>query len=130
MLFPTTFRAISWIIVIIEETFWRTVWGPHPRRAQRTCDLSEVRSLMICRRVSLTLRPAHCLDVFPVVISVGCTRPGGAGSGWAVLTSLNATPSPPGPGVLAHTDQHVVQRLMRAVQVGGRDLTDQPAIAS
>jgi len=25
-----------------------------------------------------------------------------------------------GPGVLAHTDQHVVQRLMRAVQVGGR----------
>ena len=35
-----------------------------------------------------------------------------------------------GPGVLAHTDQHVVQRLMRAVQVGGRDLTDQLAIAS
>ncbi|MGY4650126.1 hypothetical protein [Mycobacterium sp. URHB0021] len=33
-------------------------------------------------------------------------------------------------GVLAHTDQHVVQRLMRAVQVGGRDLTDQLAIAS
>ena len=33
-----------------------------------------------------------------------------------------------GPGV--HTDQHVVQRLMRAVQVGGRDLTDQLAIAS
>ena len=36
-----------------------------------------------------------------------------------------------GPGVLAHTDQHVVQRLMRAGgQVGGRDLTDQLAIAS
>ena len=35
-----------------------------------------------------------------------------------------------GPGVLAHTDHHVVQRLMRAVQVGGRDLTDQLAIAS
>ena len=35
-----------------------------------------------------------------------------------------------GPGVLAHTDQHVVQRLMRAVQVGGRDLTEQLAIAS
>ncbi len=35
-----------------------------------------------------------------------------------------------GPGVLAHTDQHVVQRLIRAVQVGGRDLTDQLAIAS
>jgi hypothetical protein len=35
-----------------------------------------------------------------------------------------------GPGVLAHTDQHVVRRLMRAVQVGGRDLTDQLAIAS
>jgi hypothetical protein len=26
--------------------------------------------------------------------------------------------------------KHVVQRLMRAVQVGGRDLTDQLAIAS
>ena len=35
-----------------------------------------------------------------------------------------------GPGVLAHTDRHVVQRLMRAVLVGGRDLTDQLAIAS
>jgi hypothetical protein len=35
-----------------------------------------------------------------------------------------------GPGVLAHTDHHVVQRLMRAVQVGGRDHTDQLAIAS
>ena len=35
-----------------------------------------------------------------------------------------------GPGVLAHTDQNVVQRLMRAVLVGGRDLTDQLAIAS
>ena len=35
-----------------------------------------------------------------------------------------------GPGVLVHTDQHVVQRLMRAVLVGGRDLTDQLAIAS
>jgi hypothetical protein len=35
-----------------------------------------------------------------------------------------------GPGLLAHTDQHVVQRLIRAVQVGGRDLTDQLAIAS
>ena len=35
-----------------------------------------------------------------------------------------------GPGVHAHTDQHGVQRLMRAVQVGGRDLTDQLAIAS
>ena len=34
-----------------------------------------------------------------------------------------------GPGVLAH-DQYVVQRLMRAVLVGGRDLTDQLAIAS
>ena len=35
-----------------------------------------------------------------------------------------------GPGVLAHTDQHVVQPLMRAVLVGGRDRTDQLAIAS
>ena len=43
---------------------------------------------------SLLVSP-HRLDVSPAVISVGCTRPGGAGSGWAVLTSLNATPSPP-----------------------------------
>jgi hypothetical protein len=35
-----------------------------------------------------------------------------------------------GPDALAHTDQHVVQHLMRAVHVGSGDLSDQLAIAS
>ena len=37
----------------------------------------------------------HCVDVAPVVASDVATGPGGAGEGWAVLTSLNAAPSPP-----------------------------------
>jgi len=36
---------------------------------------------------------SHCADVSPVVI--GDIVTGGAGSGLAVLTSLNATPNPP-----------------------------------
>jgi hypothetical protein len=46
------------------------------------------------------------------------------------LRSANCHRRHVGPGVLAHTDQHVVSRPMRAVQVGGEDLADQLAIAS
>ena len=40
---------------------------------------------------------SHSVDVCPVVISDVVTGPGGAGSGSAVLTSLNKTPCPARP---------------------------------